>query len=454
MKLIPYAITLLLASLLACQKPIDAVKPVDTAHPSDTTKTTPAPTSHSGVVYDHGTPVGQLTQKVIGPEGGTLASMDGTLTMTIPAGAVSKATTFSIQPVTPTLPGLISGQSFRLLPEGQTFAQPVTLHYHYNADSLDGTSAQALFMAYQSSDGYWKALLNTELDETAQTLTVSTKHFSDWGAFAQYTLDATPDVVFPAQSAELALSGYWDEITPLTPEAVELELAKKKALRNPSNIKNWRYVGKGTLEVATDRTSATYWPSESVTKGTALIKVDVYNIIPPGQVPRKGATGKVELLKTIRIEGAYFRATVNGKSYEGKTWHAIVTAQETNIGGLLANGDYISFVIGQTELRPGKIAYAADDGADLSLTGNAIASLEIDGDLSRPYESWYSPCEGEHIIVSPGGITIDAVEVINGNTYVRGSYEATVYWEEGACPDQKLDTRSIRGEFRVVIKNK
>ncbi|MVM33846.1 hypothetical protein GO755_27670 [Spirosoma sp. HMF4905] len=454
MKRFLYVPLFFFVGLLACQKATEAVNPVNTNKPSDTTTHT-SPT-HSGVVYEHGTPVGQPTQKTIGPQGGTMTSADGTLAMTIPAGAVSKATTFTMQPVKPTLPGLIGEQSFRLLPEGQTFAQPITLQYHYDADSLDGTSAQALFMAYQDSDGYWNALPKTALDETAQTLTVSTKHFSDWGAFAEYMLTASPDVIFPAQSSTLDIVGYGDDFSqPLHELDDAVKLAHQKTLEDPANIKNWRYAGSsGTLEVAKARTSATFWPSESVAKGKTVIKVDIYNIIPAEQSPRGSATGKVELLKTIRIEGAYFRATVNGKSSEGKVWHGLVTANQTSIGGLLVSGDYIDLAIGQTDLHPGRIAYAGDDATNLASTGNALATLEIDGDLTREYVSWYSPCEGEHLIPSSGYITIDEVKEFYGVTYVRGSFEVTTYWEEGECPDVKLDKKTISGEFRVQLKKK
>jgi len=54
--------------------------------------------------YEHGAPTGPATTKTIGTEGGTLATADGRVTLTIPAGAVSKATEFSIQPVENTLP--------------------------------------------------------------------------------------------------------------------------------------------------------------------------------------------------------------------------------------------------------------------------------------------------------------------------------------------------------------
>jgi hypothetical protein len=45
-------------------------------------------------------PLATQVTKDIGPEGGTLTSADGKLTITVPKGAVARNTRFSIQPIT------------------------------------------------------------------------------------------------------------------------------------------------------------------------------------------------------------------------------------------------------------------------------------------------------------------------------------------------------------------
>ena len=47
-----------------------------------------------------GTPVGDKVTKDIGPAGGTLASPDGRLTLTVPQNALTETVAFGIQPVT------------------------------------------------------------------------------------------------------------------------------------------------------------------------------------------------------------------------------------------------------------------------------------------------------------------------------------------------------------------
>ncbi len=47
-----------------------------------------------------GTPEGDKVARDIGPGGGTLASPDGRMTLTVPPNALSETITFSIQPIT------------------------------------------------------------------------------------------------------------------------------------------------------------------------------------------------------------------------------------------------------------------------------------------------------------------------------------------------------------------
>jgi hypothetical protein len=89
-----------------------------------------------------GTPAGNKVTKDIGPEGGTLVSPDGRLTLTVPQNALTETVPFSIQPVTSKFEtGL--GLSYRLEPEGKTFATPVDISVHYDDHDLEGTFPEA-----------------------------------------------------------------------------------------------------------------------------------------------------------------------------------------------------------------------------------------------------------------------------------------------------------------------
>jgi hypothetical protein len=124
-----------------------------------------------------GDPQGTATTQMIDATGGSMTSADGRITLNIPAGALGTATSISIQPITNTIPNGI-GLGYRLQPEGTTFAMPVSLAFH-----LTTTEALALdskFVATQHADGLWYSQPNQQRDGSAQTVGVSTTHFSDW----------------------------------------------------------------------------------------------------------------------------------------------------------------------------------------------------------------------------------------------------------------------------------
>ncbi|MVM35201.1 hypothetical protein GO755_34575 [Spirosoma sp. HMF4905] len=447
MKLTKFLSFLILSGFFACQKPTDAVNPTDPAPsvPKDTT-------TIQGVVYDKGTPVGEPVRKAIGPEGGTLASADGTLTLTIPAGAVAKTTTFTVQPVTPTLPGLIGGLSFRLLPEGQTFAQPVKLQYHYDTTSLDGTSSQLLFMAYQGSDGYWKALTNTELDESAQTLTVTTKHFSDWGAFAEYYMTVNPYEVMPGQSAKFTISMYDIKLNKDSgvENAEEVFLAQQHALQDPGNIRNWQLFGPGGFNVDASRVSGTYLAAANVVQGYATVTVEIYNFLPPSQQPRKGAAGKAIIKRAIHIGGTYFRAIFDGQTYDCDNFGLIDTGEGYLIQGNLTNTKGLSLNLHVQSIQVGSYPFY-QGGADNEehINGKAIvATVDLLNPQPSSYHSYYYDCNND--VASPGHVTITKVEQVNGQTIVTGSYTATLYQVKGFCPDQTVSKKEVQAEFRAV----
>jgi ZU5 domain len=188
----------------------------------------PTPQDLTPVVTDVGTPTGEITSATIGADGGTLKSADGKLTVTIPAGALSSGTAISIQPITNEGP-LAVGSAYRLKPEGITFAKPVELRFHYNDALLSGTSPDFLWIITQSESGGWDAMLRSQVDTNAKTVSVETTHFSDWtlGKFIDLSLTPSSTVLLKNQSVTLKISGFVrdnsisedDELAPLIPIA-------------------------------------------------------------------------------------------------------------------------------------------------------------------------------------------------------------------------------------------
>ena len=134
-----------------------------------------------------GTPVGDKVTKVIGPAGGSIASPDGRLTLTVPQNALAETVAFGIQPVTNKFDGGL-GLAYGLEPDGKTFTTPLDISVHYDDHDLEGTIPEALSVAYQDKEGAWHMQKAVELDKEKKTITVSTTHFSTFDLVFGYKL--------------------------------------------------------------------------------------------------------------------------------------------------------------------------------------------------------------------------------------------------------------------------
>ncbi|BDG09215.1 hypothetical protein [Anaeromyxobacter paludicola] len=145
---------------------------------------TPVPTATAV-----GTPLGLATAIQIGPEGGALAADDGAWTLTVPAGAVAAATTFSATPLTSHAPGALT-QTVRLEAD-QPLAGPVKVTFKGLGSSYpSGVALKSLAIRYQDARGFWVAPDGLSYDAAADTVTATTPHLSDWAL----VLGQTPDL--------------------------------------------------------------------------------------------------------------------------------------------------------------------------------------------------------------------------------------------------------------------
>jgi hypothetical protein len=125
-----------------------------------------------------GTPKGSRVTKSIGPEGGTISSADGRITVTVSPKAVAEKMNFSIQPLTNMAPGGL-GDAYRLEPSGRTFSIPVELTFKFTDDDVKDSAPEALTVAYQDTGGFWKRMGPPAIDKQKKTYSVSTTHFTD-----------------------------------------------------------------------------------------------------------------------------------------------------------------------------------------------------------------------------------------------------------------------------------
>jgi hypothetical protein len=165
--------------------PIDAPIDAPADAPADMTADASGDAVDGGgpAITPVGTPIGAPTSATIGPAGGTLASSDGRVVLTVPAGALAASTLITIQPVTGEAP-LHVGAGYDLLPNGLVFLQPATLTLTYTDAEMDGIDPTSVGLAYQDSLGQWTSVGYGAVDSTARTIAVPVAHFTPHNYYA------------------------------------------------------------------------------------------------------------------------------------------------------------------------------------------------------------------------------------------------------------------------------
>lgn len=151
------------------------------------------PVDEEPAVTAVGIPAGTSTTKEIGSSGGSIVSADGKIEITVPSGAVSANTMFSIQPISNTCPN--GRHAFRLLPSGSVFTNPVTITFHYSDEDIAGSLPELQAIAYQDVNQIWYRIPSANIDTVAKTITVKAKHFTDWSDLEGLKLIARKDGV-------------------------------------------------------------------------------------------------------------------------------------------------------------------------------------------------------------------------------------------------------------------
>jgi hypothetical protein len=158
-----------------------------------------------------GTPQGPNVTKNIGSAGGTLASPDGRLTLTVPQNALTETVAFTIQPITNKAGGGL-GLAYRLEPSGKTFTTPLELSLRYNDKDLEGTVPEQLSLVYQDKQGAWRELKAEKLDEAAKTFTFTTTHFTDVSALAKIHIVPAKATLRPGETLNIEITGCRQEV--------------------------------------------------------------------------------------------------------------------------------------------------------------------------------------------------------------------------------------------------
>lgn len=122
----------------------------------------------------------------IGPEGGSLTSADGVLTVTVPPEAVADTFTLTIGDA-PDAPAGNIGAAYEVGPTGQQFDVPVEISYDFSRFDLGSATPDELQVATvdpNSADVVWTPLSGRSIDASAGVVVGVTDHFSPFGLIA------------------------------------------------------------------------------------------------------------------------------------------------------------------------------------------------------------------------------------------------------------------------------
>lgn len=384
-----------------------------------------------GVIYGKGTPAGEITRKRIGVNGGTIATTDGRLTITIPAGALPGDTTIEIQPIINTNPAG-NGLAYRLTPHGKIFQKPVSISFSYIYGEGGPKVPQVQGIAYQDDRGVWQSVGTGSVDTVAKKATVLTNHFSDWSQFEAMRLIPDDPIVLVGDVVKLKAVQYLEDDDLLVP--LDGQHGKDAPLGSPHDLplekfKNWRLSGIGKL--SPDGASATYEAPKTMNtgKGSAAVSIEL-------NTPQ----WKILLISNITViyEGIVFR--ING-------------------------GDWIHFTKEDCsyDTQPFKMLGQNNNGAGVSI---------IWEEANKPRLSWgssidasipgfiYTPEGGAHFytcvdlvgdsqeeVASPGYLEFNHFPV-NGEKFLSGSFLIEKGVKMTAAGD-KVATARIEGYFSV-----
>jgi len=437
-KLIPWAGLALTACILGCQPNKETVNP-------DFPTEQPQP----GVPTSVGKPIGEQVSKVIGPTGGTLTSADGTLTLTFPAGALTKETTITAQPVENTAFGA-AGPGYEFGPHGTKFAKPVTLTWHYAPTDLQGSSPEALGIAFQDEKNVWLGRTNLTVNAAQRRVSAPIYHFSRYSFYENFWMEPIQKTLAPNETVQLTVfyqknheqygSPGVDTTKIVTPDGLPLDpLIPPVKVLNAAEVKNWRVNGE-------DVTGKVASPSGYLSTGQGASVMYKAPAKVPATNPQAVSVevimkrkGKLILVSNLTVESPN-ELFINGTKIE----NPYVQAN-------LMNDGYLSVALAGKPFDGTK-----QPGIFIQLLGNPKGTHQLSqetqsmltmngtdfGDVD--YFGSYTPKRGAKVF-GPGSITITDYD--SKAQTVAGSFSATLHYYNREKEEYK--SMQVSGKFRT-----
>lgn len=397
----------------------------------------PTPTNPTTSV---GQPQGSSTSQVIGPEGGSISTTDGIVQLVIPAGALTKATTLTIQPISNYAPNGV-GLAYRFLPDGTQFARPAILTIRYEGASVAVNDPDMLRMAYQKTDQRWQEVPDVQVDTINRKITVPMPHFSDWSAYEIAKLELI-DLAAGQDHLDLGASTTLEVkqslLEPLTN-------SNKQTLRIDYSQMKWSVLGgSGNGQIKATKEKATY---------TAPANYPAQNPITViAEVHFQNSDKKVYLLKRLLVGNDYFTGTFGGTAFN---WSQLVCTKKDGL--VIINGNNganqslnIMLNLNASESVVGSYQYTNGFKLGTAFAEYAASYGDYDGFMSFNYPCYVGDDTPPPPIISGGNVTITQFDEVGGVTYIKGYLSGSLINLPGPCPAQLIQ-KSIHGEFRIAV---
>lgn len=380
----------------------------------------------------HGETVGTATTLTIGAAGGTLSVPNSMLKLVIPPGAVDKDTKFSVQEVKTSLPAnAVSSATYRFLPENVQFQKEVQIVMPFNYENHYAT--KTIRPIYQDRHGYWHVVKNATMDLSQQTLTIKTKHFSDWSSIPLYYIEIMGKRRLEKGESTTLTVNYW----PSVPSGNDNDdLLAPTGDVGPSMLKEFRLYGTGHTEdkgtvttagsVGTFTAPTTYPPYQKQTLIEAVIKGDNH-------------LGDLSLVTYVdRLAESYCYALVDGTPTGtfGTNGIAITPGNFMQVTFYSHNGTRISFQAPKNTF--GKYVFGPETQVTYSYN------------MGSYYSSTYTECLPAGDLFTKG----DIVVIENKNGLVKGDIEGLMRTRERQ-PDGSYCWGKevlIEAEFRYKVR--
>ncbi|GAO42524.1 hypothetical protein [Flavihumibacter petaseus] len=410
------------------------------------------PVGPSPIITPKGNATGSPVTATIGAAGGSLTSDDGRISLTVPPGAVSGNTTFSIQPIRNTLDTNMPAPAYRLLPEGLTFTHPVQLSFHYDAQDLDRIPEDLLVAAWQQPDGSWKAVPSA-LNKTTHTLSLSTTHFSDWLLTGELWLTSVYHALAAGEHSRVMIMGVNHD-----DEDLLAVLSPSGWSGNISAVRDWKvWEGPGNLGMADGNagsgnfiTAMEYHapvPVNGPGKAVIAVAVDGKITIPDSLAPG-GKREFQQMILTTPIDlvaNTYMIGTFGPVDINISDVTALVVNDKINIS---AHGTNIS--VGFTTNGTTDSGFPS---GDMTIPGNSMttANYSLNPSTSFSFGSQYQECDPTpHAAYSSGTLVLRKLGGIGEP--VEGEFGGLLYTGKGIGPDgcQQYDKQRLTVRFRTI----